>query len=262
MTPESTRKRQLSLEKAPVASPFVTTLDELKLSKKTKDLKDLNDLSKMCAQVPTPLTLGTSSKKLWPFSVKPSPHSKGLTAQLLSMADEPEARLPGALDASPAIISRQEEPVTPPSKPRIEQKPVFDPFPDTPEGHLVIVDVDELKSIPKWNPANPFVSLDPIETKTPETSQIDFSTHLELVNHRTGERRIEELSDEQRRMKPRRLDFSQHEGLPVKPNYNITNRYIENTLGPKFSMDYSQAKRSAGFDIFSSSSPSPSPSNE
>lgn len=178
------------------------------------------------------------------------------------MADEPCPLQPLELEASPTFLQELQEPTTPPPKPRVEQKPVFEPFPDTPDGHVVVVDVDELLHIRRWQPSNPFVNVDSIDVQTPAMSEIDLSTHIELINHRTGERRIEELSEEQRRMKPRRLDFSLANSLPVKPNYNITNRYIENTLGPKFSMDYSLAKRSAGFDIFLSTSPSPSPQDD
>lgn len=145
------------------------------------------------------------------------------------------------------------EPFTPPSKPRIEQKPVFEPFIDSPNSGMITIPIGQLKNIPQQKPRNPFNLPSSLPNKSSAPSQIDYSTHLELVNNRTGERIAEELSDEQRRLRPRKLDFSQCETLPAKPNYIISNKFIENSLGPKFSMGNSSlAKNLAGFDIFSS----------
>lgn len=204
--------------------------------------------------LPTPLTVGTGRKVRPTFAtIKPSVKSKGLTAQLLSLADE---------DVQQSYARNQEtvhaqDPVTPPPKPRIEQIPVFEPFANSPEDDVVFVSMEELDKIPKRQLSNPFLSLalpeQPLDTDGAPV--VDYSTHLELVNHRTGERRVEQLSDEQRTMRPRKLDFSLAELVPVKVNNNITNRYLENTLGLKFSMSPSLAKNSMGFDIFSSSPP-------
>lgn len=40
-------------------------------------------------------------------------------------------------------------------------------------------------------------------------SDINYDTHMELINHRTGERKVEPLSPSQRLLRPRRIDFSQ-----------------------------------------------------
>lgn len=37
---------------------------------------------------------------------------------------------------------------------------------------------------------------------------VDYATHVEYINHRTGERRVEELLESQRRIGPKKLDFS------------------------------------------------------
>lgn len=39
-------------------------------------------------------------------------------------------------------------------------------------------------------------------------SAINYDTHFELINHKTGERRVELLSESQRKTRPKRLDFS------------------------------------------------------
>lgn len=228
--------------------------------------------------LPTPLTVGTGRKTRLQVSVKPSIKSRGLTARLLSMASEtPQTRSPSPSESltipptnlkiesleqtiephslkqcpsTPRTTSSVDEFSTPPPKPKIEQKPIFEPFADSPNHCVVRMSVDELHKIPQKKLHNPFLTLSIQESRL-LTSKVDYSTHLELVNHRTGERKIEELTEEQRALRPKKLDFSQVEHVPVKLNYNITNKYIENSLGPKFSMDNSQAKNSAGFDIFS-----------
>lgn len=80
-------------------------------------------------------------------------------------------------------------------------------------------DIDQVKSR-RTKPENPF-----IDTKTstsppplapaknifaPHNSapQINYNTHMELVNHRTGARRIVKLSSRQSQIKPKKLDFS------------------------------------------------------
>ncbi|CAH2354755.1 hypothetical protein CLIB1423_18S02960 [[Candida] railenensis] len=64
---------------------------------------------------------------------------------------------------------------------------------------------------------NPFVSPSthqlpqfkpPFTPKSKSQSNVDYSTHMELVNNRTGERSIVALSHEQASIKPKRLDFS------------------------------------------------------
>lgn len=70
--------------------------------------------------------------------------------------------------------------------------------------------------------ANPFLSTSSEESRAqklggglaktnpfgPKTSTVDYSTHLELINHRTGERKIEALLEEQKKFKPKKIDFS------------------------------------------------------
>lgn len=40
-------------------------------------------------------------------------------------------------------------------------------------------------------------------------SDVNYDTHMELINHRTGERIVEPLSPSQKLLRPRRIDFSQ-----------------------------------------------------
>lgn len=52
--------------------------------------------------------------------------------------------------------------------------------------------------VPKKKTSNPFGK-----------PQVDYSTHMELINHRTGERKVEVLTEEQKQFKPKKIDFSQ-----------------------------------------------------
>lgn len=46
---------------------------------------------------------------------------------------------------------------------------------------------------------NPFAS---------DSGKVDYATHMEYINHRTGEKKVVLLLEEQRQFKPRKLDFS------------------------------------------------------
>lgn len=279
-TPALTRK-SLRFSAAPMDLPFITQSGRSSLNLK-HNLETTTATSASAIFLPTPLTIGTGRKTRLSFPIKPSGNSRGLTAKLLSMASETNEPPLEAFTEEQAqtqegteILDECEEPQrsslhesvdlkcsttpisnhirefsTPPPKPRIEQKPVFEPFADSPDECVVRMSIDELHKIPHKKLQNPFLTLSKRDLP-PLNLKVDYSTHLELINHRTGERKIEELSDEQRLLKPRKLDFSLAEHVPVKLNYNITNKYIENTLGLKFSMESSQAKNPAGFDIFS-----------
>lgn len=51
--------------------------------------------------------------------------------------------------------------------------------------------------VPKKKPASPFGK-----------PKVDYATHMEYINHRTGERKVEELTEEQKQFKPKKIDFS------------------------------------------------------
>lgn len=60
---------------------------------------------------------------------------------------------------------------------------------------------------------NPFVSgpepaAKKLKNPFAEVADVDYSTHNEYINHRTGERKVEELLESQRKVKPKRIDFS------------------------------------------------------
>lgn len=74
---------------------------------------------------------------------------------------------------------------------------------------------DEDWNEPRKTLANPFLSDSTVSSSMSSASKrklirsdIDYDTHMELINHRTGERRVEPLSPSQRQLRPRRIDFS------------------------------------------------------
>lgn len=57
--------------------------------------------------------------------------------------------------------------------------------------------------------ANPFMDSTPKKTKSRFSAlTVDYSTHNEFVNHRTGEKRVEPLLESQKRFRPKKIDFS------------------------------------------------------
>ncbi|WPK26546.1 hypothetical protein PUMCH_003904 [Australozyma saopauloensis] len=66
---------------------------------------------------------------------------------------------------------------------------------------------------PKNTLRNPFLSSSSSSSPSRKTrgqnmDLVNFDTHIELINHRTGERHVEELSPEQKQLRPRKIDFS------------------------------------------------------
>lgn len=86
-------------------------------------------------------------------------------------------------------------------------------------------DIDEIEA-QRTMPPNPFITStdntakdfanDPVKTSNgsnifsgKQDAAINLDTHMELVNHRTGQRRVVKLSSRQSHIKPKKLDFSQ-----------------------------------------------------
>lgn len=55
---------------------------------------------------------------------------------------------------------------------------------------------------------NPFTDAVPTKRTMPTASKVDFSTHNEFVNPKTGERKVVPLTDSQKKFKPKKLSFS------------------------------------------------------
>lgn len=69
------------------------------------------------------------------------------------------------------------------------------------------VDYDSIKSKQVDLP-NPFLDSYSDKSVSKYDSTIDFNTHIEKINHKTGERIYEKLSQQQQNIKPKKLDFS------------------------------------------------------
>lgn len=241
-TPPSTKchKRSPSymqiLPSTPTESPFLSPRSK----KRSKDVIDPhNPLSHASVFLPTPLTVGTGRKikNYSGSSIQPSARSKSLTASLQALS-------------TPHIHAAT--PTTPPLKIiRQVRPPKLRSYEDSDdEDHVQIVDYSVVDRLPRQKLENPF--LGPKISVQAASPAVDYSTHMELINHTTGEKKVQELTEEQRRFKPRRLVFTQ-DVSPVKVNYNIANKFIGKNMGKSFTMGESQAKSVLGFSIFSDS---------
>ncbi|KAM9901335.1 hypothetical protein OXX79_004602 [Metschnikowia pulcherrima] len=139
---------------------------------------------------------------------------------------------------------------TPVQNPGIEQKPQFEPFSHS-DGPVSIVSVADLEKIPRIKLSNPFLDKKGAPQSHAERKTVDYSTHLELVNTRTGERKVERLSPEQQRFRPRKLDFTSAVSSPERASSEITKKYVESRIGKNFSMGETRPKGKLDFEIFS-----------
>lgn len=112
---------------------------------------------------------------------------------------------------------------------------------------------------------NPFITT-PLDTGTkiniPKSPVIDYSTHAEYYNNKTGERIIRELTKEERRIKPKKLDLTvttdneKKTHLPTRLTSDDSGNHSKNA-GEKFLLNNlnsfmvdSKPKRGLNFDIF------------
>lgn len=113
--------------------------------------------------------------------------------------------------------------------------------------------------------ANPFGSAPfNLNTKTniPTGPVVDYSTHAEYVNNKTGERIVRELTEDEKRIKPKKLSFepvtkeNDQFTEPHQPSIvdsgnqdtNVGNKFLLNNLN-RFMVD-SKPNNSLGFEIF------------
>lgn len=234
--------RLVKFPSTPAKSPFLSPRSS---KKRAKDLIDPHNDSTYASSVflPTPLTVGTGRKiKTLNFALQPSTRSKSLTATLQALS------LP-KLEESPSFLP--ERPSTPPLKMITAEMREHNRFrrrndaESDDEDDIQVVDFNFVRQIPRHRMDNPF--LGPKHSVQPTQGKIDYSTHTELINHLTGERKVQELTEEQRLFKPRKLVFTQ-DVKPVKVNYNIANKFIGKNIGKSFAMGEPQS--ALGFSIF------------
>ncbi|CAK9437781.1 uncharacterized protein LODBEIA_P21590 [Lodderomyces beijingensis] len=72
-----------------------------------------------------------------------------------------------------------------------------------------VMSMEDVQKIPRVNLHNPFLDSD--ESRTQERKEVrgvvDYSTHMELVNNKTGERKVIKLTKNQMKIKPKKLSF-------------------------------------------------------
>ncbi|CAX42896.1 conserved hypothetical protein [Candida dubliniensis CD36] len=79
------------------------------------------------------------------------------------------------------------------------------------EDDWEVMDIDEVAKIPREKLKNPFI--DTYEPPSPLTHEknnegsINYDTHMELINNKTGKKRVVKLTKNQMKIKPKRLSF-------------------------------------------------------
>lgn len=101
------------------------------------------------------------------------------------------------------------------------------------------------------------------KTNIPTSSAVDYSTHAEYYNNKTGERITRELTEDEKRIKPKKLNFRSTTGdndhiinEPRQPSIDDSGNQ-ETSVGDKFLLNNlnrfmvdSKPKNSLGFEIF------------
>lgn len=238
MPHSSSKCHKRSYKQRPIISPFVTP----KTSRKLRSELIEPSPTQQASFLPTPLTVGSGRKgRNLTLPAQTSSKSRNLTATLQALS-EPEKNV------------KQLTPETPPRPETPQEQIIRDPRTpysaglgiwDAEDEKIQVVDVDFLKRIPRKKLPNPFLETHSQSHKE-RPAKIDLATEMELVNHR-GEKKIERLLEEQRRFKPRKLDFTLAVN-PVKVNYNIANKFVGKNMGKTFIMEDNSK---LGFNIFS-----------
>lgn len=195
--------------------------------------------------LPTPLATGSSRKvKLYSDLVEPSRTSRSLTASLEALAreDQKGATVPTNNSSKTPVLR------TPSPRPSLYNENENDPFSDS-DSDILVMREEDLKNISRFNMPNPFIELNSSTKVENDSEGIDLSTHMELINHRTGKKIIEKLSEEEQRFKPRKLVFTQD--VEPEVNYNVANRFLDKNMGRNFTMEGGSMPSKLGFSIFS-----------
>ncbi|CAK7909635.1 hypothetical protein CAAN1_24S00364 [[Candida] anglica] len=115
-------------------------------------------------------------------------------------------------------------------------------------------EVNEIEISKIRNEINPFIQkspqlVNPFQT-TNRPTRVDYSKNMEVYNSRTGKYTVSDLSESERKIKPKKLDFSaaqEVEEVPDEEDYRGKKFVMKNLNG--FMVDM-QPKNSLGFEIF------------
>lgn len=201
--------------------------------------------------LPTPVTVGTG-KKVRQFAnpIEPSRKSRSLTASLQALADEGVSQVRDnafLLETNTSLLKKCILRTPSPRPVERGSENVSDSDDD-----IQIVSVADLDKIPRYKMENPFIENEPTSHHQLLPQSIDLSTHMELINHRTGKKIVNKLSEEERKFKPRKLVFTR-DVAPVAVDYNIANKFIDKNIGNKFTLGTDASSYKPNFSIFSDS---------
>ncbi|EMG45357.1 hypothetical protein SBY92_001012 [Candida maltosa Xu316] len=144
------------------------------------------------------LDLFTSNEKFGILLPSPSTIGSGRSHSLFTQAPPP----PPIFDMKK--INEFKVPTTP------RKQIVYEPKLDVEdEDDWEIMDLDDVEKIPRTEMVNPFI--DNGESKTTihqnVSNEVNYDTHMELINNKTGKKRLVKLTKNQMKIKPKRLSF-------------------------------------------------------
>lgn len=227
-----------SPHKSPFLSPRVTKKSHKQLGASVNPFTDAS-----APFLPTPLATCSSRKStLFSELIEPSRNSRSLTASLQALANESQDANVSPLHNFIKVPTLR----TPSPRPKLRSRreSSFDSDDD-----ILVMREEDLKNIPRIELENPFVESISAKEAEKGSNDIDLSTHMELINHRTGKKMIQRLTEEEQRFKPRKLVFTQD----VEPsvNYNVANKFLDKNIGKNFTIQGDLAPSTLGFSIFS-----------
>ncbi|EGV65702.1 hypothetical protein PSN45_003515 [Yamadazyma tenuis] len=157
-----------------------------------------------------------SSDEMDQFFLKPTDTTKFISNSNLRMLKSPTRISRNPFEEPSSPVSRAPDVPSTPGHQMINDFTVHEWYGNSAK-YFSDDEADEEQVIRKRQPmVNPFLSANParkanLNIQNPfnsNKSQVDYSTHLELVNNKTGEKKIVRLSERQAHIRPKKLDFS------------------------------------------------------
>ncbi|CAI5758479.1 unnamed protein product [Candida verbasci] len=189
------QKQQLTNTTTPktINFPFTPTKSPSKHRHKKHEIVN-NERISFGLFLPTTSTIG-SGRKLNNLSIKgklkqAAELDKNITTDEIQCEQEPEFKTPGK---------------------QIITKDIVNEWNEEKDDGVEIIDQEKVNEIPRAKLKNPFIDdgedrhIDKMSSKN--ECDIDYNTHMELINNKTGKKKILKLTKNQMKIKPKKLSF-------------------------------------------------------